>query len=377
MLSGEVKMKIIGLVGLGRVGLKALDILTKRKDLYFYGFDIDPSKKGLLAKYDNVDFIKISDIKDLRSYLSKIDLLMSAVPSREGYKIATLASEVCVDLVDVSFISEDPYTLNRAFIDCDKIYIPDAGYAPGYSNIVAGYLNKKFNGLKILEIYVGGIPTENIPPLGYFVTWSAEDLLEEYTRPARIVINNKIVYVDPLDKIGEVSIPGLGSFQWFYSDGLRTMLRNISAEIMFEATLRWHGHLDKIRVLRELGFLDRDAIDIDTHSVEIIRLTSRIFEKKLRKETKDMAILYVKALGKNYEKYEELTVVYGEVGDYATPRFTAIIFASIAELLIERDLKRRGVLAPEELGDYIDFFRNKLVQYQPSKNYIIMRFSMS
>ena len=367
----------MGLVGLGRVGLRALDILVKRKDLYFYGFDIDPSKKDLVSKYDNVDFIKIRDTRDLRNYLPKIDLLMSAVPSQEGYKIATLASEICVDLVDVSFIPEDPYTLDREFNKCGKIYVPDAGYAPGYSNIVAGYLNKKFSGLKSLEIYVGGIPIENIPPLGYFVTWSAEDLLEEYVRPARIVVNNKVIYVDPLDKIGEVIIPGLGSFQWFYSDGLRTMLRNISAEEMFEATLRWHGHLDKIRVLRELGFLDRDTVNIDAHSIEIIKLTSRIFEKKLQREFKDMALLYVRALGKNHEKYEELTVVYGEIGDYATPRFTAIIFASVAELLIERDLKKKGVIAPEELGDYIDSFRNKLIQYQPSRNHIIMHFNVS
>lgn len=369
----------IGVVGLGRVGSKVVYMLSERRDFDITGFDIDPSKKNIVSRYDNVSFVEIKGIEDLRSYINSLDLLISALPSREGYRLAELASRVCIDLVDVSFISEDPYALDKAFRECGRIYVPDAGFAPGYSNIVAGYIyNKLFkDSLEKLEIYVGGIPRENIPPLGYVVTWSAEDLLEEYVRPARAIINKSLVNIDPLEHIGVIEIPGIGLFEWFYSDGLRTMLRNIRSETMFEATLRWPRHLEKIKLLRDLGFLDREKIRFNNSEEEIIRLTARILEKKLRKRISDMAILYVRGTRDLDKKYEELVVMYGEPEDHATPRFTAIITYSVAELVLSGKLRERGVVAPENLWEYIDYFRENLRRYQPSDKHIYIRTSES
>lgn len=70
------------------------------------------------------------------------------------------------------------------------------------------------------------------------VTWNPRDLLEEYTRPARYVENYEVKAAKPLGSVTIVEVKGLGAFEGFVSDGLRTMLRNIKARNMRELSIR-------------------------------------------------------------------------------------------------------------------------------------------
>ncbi len=54
------------------------------------------------------------------------------------------------------------------------------------------------DGLHEGYIHVGGLPKEPRPPLYYRITWSPKDLIEEYTRPARVIRNGEVTAVDPL-----------------------------------------------------------------------------------------------------------------------------------------------------------------------------------
>ncbi|MEL9929465.1 MAG: saccharopine dehydrogenase C-terminal domain-containing protein [Sulfolobales archaeon] len=364
-------MKALGLAGLGRVGLRSLKILTRyMRGLELIVFDRDPSRLELLRDFENTRFIPVKDVNEIARHLSEIDLLMIALPSREAYKLLRSAASRCVDIIDVSYQQSDPYDLERTFLDCGRIYIPDAGYAPGYSNLLAGYAQNIVESLESLEIYVGGIPSRNIPPIGYTITWSAEDLLEEYMRPAKIVRDGSIIEVDPLEQIGFIEIEGLGSLEWFYSDGLHTMLRNIKARNMFEATLRWPGHIETFRILKNLGFLDRERISIGGEEIEIYRITAEILERRLRINAEDIAILLVRARGSR-GLYEEFIMMRGKPEDPATTRFTSIVFASTTLLVArERSRFRSGVHPLEDLYTYKDYFERMLLENQPEKDLI-------
>jgi len=64
--------------------------------------------------------------------------------------------------------------------------------------------------------------------LGLAATWNIHDLSKEYIWLARIIVNGKIKTVDFLEYLGNVIIPGRGYYEYFISDGLRTMLRSLS-----------------------------------------------------------------------------------------------------------------------------------------------------
>ncbi|MEZ0290365.1 MAG: saccharopine dehydrogenase C-terminal domain-containing protein [Sulfolobales archaeon] len=370
---------IIGLAGLGRVGLKSLRILRRyRVADEIIVFDRDPVKRDLIRDLDNVYFARVDDVEDVLRDVYRLDLLMISLPSREAYRLLTRVASKCIDIVDVSYQQTDPYIFERYFTDCGKMYIPDAGYAPGYSNLLAGFAQSMLGSIDSLEIYVGGIPVRKIPPIGYTVTWSAEDLLEEYMRPARVVRDGRVVEADPLENTGSIEIRGLGVFEWFYSDGLRTMIRNIKARNMFEATLRWPDHIKAIKLLRDLGFLSRDKITVGREEIEIYRVVAEILERKLRIETEDMAILLVRARGDDEKSFEELVVVRGDTRDSATIRFTAIVFTSTALLLLrEKERIETGVQPLEKLYQYKEYYEKLLIENQPDRDKILIHRSYS
>jgi saccharopine dehydrogenase-like NADP-dependent oxidoreductase len=93
-------------------------------------------------------------------------------------------------------------------------------------------------------------------PYGYVVTWSLNDLLEEYLRPARIIQGGKPVEVPAFSGLEHVHIAGVGEMEAFYSDGLRTLLETLpGVREMGEKTLRWPGHAVAVQPLVASGDL--------------------------------------------------------------------------------------------------------------------------
>ncbi len=218
-----------------------------------------------------------------------------ALPGSIGYYYLRKIIDAGVKLlVDVSFYAEDPLILNDLARSRGCRVVVDAGLAPGLSNLFIGYAYSKLGVLDSAEIYVGGVAANPSCPLGLAYTWNIRDLLEEYTRPARIIVNGVINYRDPLSLTGRIEIPGKGVFEYFVSDGLRTMLSKKLALNMAEYTLRYPGHLNVMRILRNLGFLDYKGIRVGECEADILDFTSKIIGLKLAECTRDRVIMYIK-----------------------------------------------------------------------------------
>jgi saccharopine dehydrogenase-like NADP-dependent oxidoreductase len=103
-------------------------------------------------------------------------------------------------------------------------------------------------------MYVGGVAQDRDRPYGYVITWSLEDLLEEYVRPARVVREGKAAKLPPFDDLDRVHVPGVGEMESFLSDGLRTIIDTMpGVRTMSERTLRWPGHVEQVRPLVQSG----------------------------------------------------------------------------------------------------------------------------
>ncbi len=350
-------------VGLGRVGLRTLKLFKELvRDAYIYAVDSNPDVVNLISDLDNVEFhIYKSEVVDV--LIKKADLVVTALPSNIAFKVVSDLVSKCVNVVDVSFFAEDPYVLEDIVSKCDSIFIPDAGFAPGYSNLVVGYGVNLLGNVDSIEVFVGGIPSKPIPPLGYVITWNPLDLIEEYVRPARIVEESKIKFVDPLETIVEVDLGDLGRFEGFISDGLRTLLKNIRVRNMREVTLRWPNHLSKMKFLRDIGLMSKELINIGDISVRPAEVLAKLLEMYLPKEVDDIAVIYVVVRGIDKE-YSELAVLRGTPENPATPTFTALAHAYTAKLVYEGRV-RKGIQPLEKLiefkSDYEDYLRSKEV----------------
>jgi saccharopine dehydrogenase-like NADP-dependent oxidoreductase len=298
-----------------------------------------------------------SDLPKLVDTLREFDLVLGALPGDYGFRALEVAVEAGVDVVDVSYTPENPLDLDTAARDAGITIIPDCGVAPGLSSILVGYASSKLDRVKAAHIMVGGIPESPVPPLGYTITWSAEGLIDEYVRDVSIVEDGRIVQVPALSGLEEMEFPGVGTLEAFYTDGLRTLVESLpGVESMYEKTLRFPGHVEKVRLLRELGFFGDEPLNVEGEEVSPRLLTARLLERSLRKpEVGDLLAMIIEVTGKaggeeTGYRYYVLDRFDREKGVTAMARTTAYTASIVAGMLAEGVIQEKGVIPPERLG---------------------------
>lgn len=204
---------------------------------------------------------------------------------------------------------------------------------------------------------VGGIPEKPVPPLEYTITWSADGLIDEYIRDVSIITGGNKVTVPALSGLEEVEFPGVGTLEAFYTDGLRTLATSIpGVESMWEKTLRYPGHVEKVKLLRELGFFDEEPVKLREAEVIPKFVTARLFERTLwMPEIGDLLAMRVEVSGKKggeAKTYSYSLVDYfnHETSVSAMARTTGYTAAIVAGMLAKGKISQKGVLVTEKLA---------------------------
>lgn len=329
---------MITVVGAGAIGATIAEYLSRGNEVAV--IDMDPARVGSIGGVVGLT----GTIEQHPTILDRSDAVVVALPGSVSSSVVNRLIRDGRKVVDISFSEDDPMLLDGIARDAGALLIPDAGFAPGLSNILSGALHKegRYSGI---EIYVAGLPQERRPPVDYAVTWSVEGLIDEYTRPARIIRNGEEVGIDPLDDISCFHVEGLGDFEAFYSDGLRTLLATLPGVDMFEKTLRYPGHLSKIKFLRDMGYFS----DTEVSGTTARMVSEKLFEK-LRTGEPDVCVLIVRGTGRENREFFCVDRYDAESGTSSMARMTGYAAGAIAEAVAEGAIKGIGVLPPEKIG---------------------------
>jgi saccharopine dehydrogenase-like NADP-dependent oxidoreductase len=362
-------MKVL-ILGCGNIGSVAAEDLAKSiSSIEVVVADKSDTRAKEVAERigkGNVSWIQLdaTNHSKLANALKDFDLVMGFLPGKLGYHLAGACIDAGKDLVDVSYMSENPLTLTENAIKANVTIVPDCGLAPGISNILVGHAAAELDKVRTVHIMVGGLPEKPVPPLDYVITWSPENLIDEYMRKARIVEEGKIIEVEALSGLEEVEFPEFGKLEAFYTDGLRTLPQTITDVYdMWEKTLRYPGHAEKIKLLKTLGFFEEEQIDVEGVSVSPRKLTVKLLEQNLRKpEVKDIVALKVEVSGvKNGRQtryvYHLLDHYDEKLGITAMARTTAYSASIIAQLMLKKALREKGVVPTEKIGKNNALFR--------------------
>jgi len=351
-------MKII-VLGAGLVGAHmAIDLA---KDSEFKVSLADLSDHALM-KIDNQHPIKtvqidLSQPEEVKTLVSGYDMVVSAVPGYMGFQILKSIIEAGKNVVDIAFFPEDPFGLDKLAKENDVTAIVDCGVAPGMSNILIGHVDSLLDKTEQVLIYVGGLPEIREWPYEYKAPFSPIDVIEEYMRPARYVENGQLVIRPALSEPELIYFPEVGTLEVFNTDGLRSLAKTIDAPNMKEKTLRYPGHIEKMRILRETGFFSHDKIDIDGTKVAPIDLTSKLlFPKwKYSKGEADITIMQITVegikSGKKLRYIYNLLDRYDEITETLSMARTTGYTATMALRLLAKGMySRKGLSAPEYIG---------------------------
>ena len=362
-------------VGCGRMGSAAAeDFARSLSNVDVVVADVDSSIAKQAAeriRRANVSWMRLDAGKtsELVKALKDFDLALGFLPPALGFRLMEACIQAGKSLVDVSYMSENPLTLHDEALKAGITIIPHCGLAPGISNILVGRAVADFNAVERVHIFVGGLPDKPIPPVGYAITWSPESLIEEYTSKARIIEDGRIVEVEALSGLETVEFPGIGVLEAFYTDGLRTLLYTVEGvREMWEKTLRYPGHAEKMMLLRDLGFFSGEEIAVDGFRLQPRKFTAKILERRLYNPmVKDFVALKVEVCG--YREGFKTRRIYTLVDFYdeksgvtAMARTTGYTASIVAKLVLEGVIRLKGVVPPERLGMEEDVFRQIMAE---------------
>src|SRR5438552_9379286 len=209
------------------------------------------------------------DENSLREIFRGHDAVLSALPyylNLPMTKLAIEAGDHFCDLGGNTDIVRQQEALSPAAEKRGVSVVPDCGVAPGMANILAAEAMRRLDAVDSVKLYVGGLPQHPRPPLNYSIVYSLEGVLDYYTTPSWVLRDGRLVQLEALSEPEDLSFPEpLGRLEAFHTaGGISTMPWTFAGNVraMEYKTLRYPGHAQIIRAIRELGLLDLTPIDV-------------------------------------------------------------------------------------------------------------------
>lgn len=239
-------------------------------------------RAGLSARLRTqpLDLSQASAISSLIKDLGPADIVVGALSSHLGFAALRTVIEHGRNYCDISFMGEDAPDLSSLAKKTGSTCIVDMGVAPGMSHLLAAHGARQLARCDSLAIYVGGLPRERTLPFQYKAGFAPADVIEEYTRPTRLVRNGRIEIAEALTEPEFLDFAELGTLEAVNTDGLRSLVHTHTVPHMKEKTLRYPGHYDLMRAFKAAGLFSKDPVTVHTSegklSVRPLDVTSAV-----------------------------------------------------------------------------------------------------
>lgn len=349
----------VAVLGGGLVGGVIARDLARDHEFSVTVADVSEATLTRLSDAPGVTPVKadLADAAAIRRVVAGQDIVVGAVPGHMGF--ATLREVIGSGkpVVDISFFPEDALALDALARERGVCAVVDCGVAPGCSNLILGRMESELEPVERFVCYVGGLPVERTWPWEYKAPFSPADVIEEYTRPARYVANGALVTMPALSEPELVEFPGVGTLEAFNTDGLRSLVATVKAPFMVEKTMRYPGHIEKIRVLRESGFFATEPVMVGGVAVRPLDLASRLlfplwqFGPGEEDITAMRVVVEGTSAGHRVRRTFEMLDRYDRVTKTSSMARTTGYTCAAGVRLVARGLwGRKGVSPPEFLG---------------------------
>ena len=149
------------------------------------------SAEKFLEKEDiNFDILDIEKTEDVKKYFQDYNVVISAVPYRFNYFLATIAVETETHFLDLGGNNDIVHKERNLFEKAKKmgvVIIPDCGLAPGITSVITRDVVEQMDSVEYVKLRVGGLPINPEPPLNYQIVFSPYGLINEYVEDAIVL----------------------------------------------------------------------------------------------------------------------------------------------------------------------------------------------
>lgn len=229
------------------------------------------------------------DPASLSGFIEGTDVLLSCVPYWMHPKIAKVAIECKVNMVDLggnTEITMETLSLDDEAKAAGVTLVPDTGLAPGLVNSIGLFLIESMDECESVKLYCGVLPQHPVPPFNYKLTFNVEGLVTEYDFQAVTLRDGEICLVDTLTELEELDVKQLGKMEAFVTSGgtstapytLQGKVRNYEYK-----TIRFPGHCERIKIFKDFGFWNPNPVQIGGQDVVPRQVFYKVFGEALEK----------------------------------------------------------------------------------------------
>ncbi|MEG0779746.1 MAG: saccharopine dehydrogenase C-terminal domain-containing protein [Oscillospiraceae bacterium] len=362
-------MKKVIVLGGGMMGHVMAQELSRDQD-----YDLtmaDFSEKNLeSAKKDcpNIKTIQVdlSKAGEAAKLVKGFDLVVGALPMALAYSTSVEILSSGVDMVDISGLAysyrtdEERKAMDDAAAQGGGTLCLGIGLEPGMVNVLTAHAVTKMDTALKAELRLGGLPIVREQPYEYKLVFSCADTLGQFVLPVKTIKDHKLKIVEACSEVKNVEVEGLGTLEAFTSNGLTSLIYTYADIIpdMQVMTMRYPGHVEKMRLLRDSGLLSHDYIDYKGAHFRPVDFTGDMLTPtwRLQPGEGELTAIFcdIKGVkdgkGVNYH-YECLDYYDEETGYTSMARTTTFPALVMAKLITDGKFKYSGGLCyPEYIG---------------------------
>jgi saccharopine dehydrogenase-like NADP-dependent oxidoreductase len=294
------------------------------------------------------------------------------------------ALQAGIPLVDLAYPKVEALPELRQMAETSPgLVILGCGVEPGLTEMMAGHLAGKLDRVDEVHIKCGGIPEKPTPPLGYKIVFGGR-LLPLNENDAYLVEEGQLKAVPRYSGVEPVTFSGVGECEAWHEDFVPWLLDLPALQgirVGTQKTIRWPGYAAKVTVLKEMGLLSQEPIQVnDVEVVPKTLLDTLLYPRvKLAEGERDITLFRVEVLGQKAGQpcrwQAEMVDRYDEsLGFTSMARTTAFTGTIVARMVARGDLNGGGLLHPERVitGPLFDQLLDELaalnIKFEIGKN---------
>ena len=295
------------------------------------------------------------DVRDggcVQQSLDGIDATVAAVPyfftPSVAFACIHAGSHLC-DLGGNTGIARRVLSLDDEARAAGVAIVPDCGLAPGLCNALATYGMEMMDDVDTVRVRCGGLPQNPKPPLFYKMVFNIAGLTDLYFGEATVLREGRVTKVETFSGLEEIDFPDpVGRCEAFItSGGTSTCPWTFEGKVReFDyKTVRYPGHYDRFKVMRDLGLLDLQPVELHGQKIIPRDFFHAVVKPRLRfPDDRDLVVLRVSVTGKK-DGHDQTVVLEiidfhdEKVGFSAMQRTTGFTAGTVAVLMAQGEIE--------------------------------------
>jgi lysine 6-dehydrogenase len=315
--------------------------------------------------------LNIKDEEKTQEVLRQGQVCVNATNYIFNIDVMKAAAAVGISVIDLGGLYNrtiEQLKLHDEMKEAGILAITGMGSDPGTSNILSHYGVSQLDTAEEIHIRYGSTTS------GATFTFAIDTIIDEAIQNALAVKDGKLVEIPPLadeeDTVFHEDIGTQRTYSIIHSE-FATLPMSFPEvkQITYKDT--WDpATIDKIRVLRELGLLDEESVQVAGKEVIPRRQTVSLMQTVLAAKEepvwgKDVLLVEVKGIKNGNQssiKLQLRTDPHEEWGISATQYATAIPASIVAQMILNGEVTAKGVKPPEQCIDsekFLSYLKKK------------------